>query len=379
MGNILKAAGVGLAALLIVLAALFGAAAFARLVVQKQHEAAAEIGGPHGVREAGYVKIGGIEQWVEIRGRDRRNPALLFLHGGPGVPLGPVAYSLLADLEKDFVVVQWDQPGAGRTYGRSGPPPPEHMSLQQFERDTIELSQHLTQRLGKDRIGLVGASAGSAFGLMAAHDRPDLYYAYVGTGQVISMNAAEALAYEHVRRAAIEAGDGKALADLDRIGSAPYADFEDSLVLRRWMTAYGSPSERRFNDQWRLLATMLTAPGYRLMDFRDMLAGSEHTAKVMIPKYAGFDARRLGPEFQTPLVFMQGSEDLITPTALVREFLAKVEAPTEMLIVFPGGGHTAILEAPAEFRRQLVQHVKPLAAHRPTEDRSQVDGGKPTS
>lgn len=39
---------------------------------------------PNGIQEGMYVKIGGIDQWIQIRGEDRDNPVILFVHGGPG-------------------------------------------------------------------------------------------------------------------------------------------------------------------------------------------------------------------------------------------------------------------------------------------------------
>ena len=38
----------------------------------------------NGIDEGRYVAIGDIQQWITIRGENRDNPVLLFLHGGPG-------------------------------------------------------------------------------------------------------------------------------------------------------------------------------------------------------------------------------------------------------------------------------------------------------
>lgn len=70
---------------------------------------------PNGIDEANYVKIGGLEQWITIRGEDRKNPVLLLLHGGPGDATNPWGYAGFRNWLKYFTVVQWDQRGAGRT------------------------------------------------------------------------------------------------------------------------------------------------------------------------------------------------------------------------------------------------------------------------
>jgi predicted alpha/beta-fold hydrolase len=75
---------------------------------------------PEGVKEELFVPIGGIDQWITIKGGNRNNPVVLFLHGGPGDALSPFADAMFAGWEKDFTLVPWDQRGAGRTYGKSG-------------------------------------------------------------------------------------------------------------------------------------------------------------------------------------------------------------------------------------------------------------------
>jgi pimeloyl-ACP methyl ester carboxylesterase len=77
---------------------------------------------PNGIDEGEYVEIGGIKQWITIRGEDRRNPVLLFLHGGPGDATNPWSYGVMRLWSKAFTLVQWDQRGAGRTLGVSGGP-----------------------------------------------------------------------------------------------------------------------------------------------------------------------------------------------------------------------------------------------------------------
>ena len=137
-----------------------------------------------GIDEASFISIGGIEQWVTIRGQDRANPVLLVLHGGPGDVTNPWTFALFAPWEKHFTVVQWDQRGAGRTFSRTGPTVAPTMTLDRMAEDGFELLDYLRKHLGKDKIIVVGHSFGSIIGLRMVRARPDLFYAYVGTGQV---------------------------------------------------------------------------------------------------------------------------------------------------------------------------------------------------
>ncbi len=172
---------------------LFGAAGFpAALLIQRklrQARAAAElqIESACGIVEKRFVRIGGIEQWIEIRGEDQNNPALLFLHGGPGC-----SYSIftphLRSWEKHFTIIQWDQRGGGKTYARMGARRSGEISFEQLTRDALEVVEYLRTRLGKKRIFLLASSLGSTFGLQVVRRRPELFYAYIGTDQNVGMH-----------------------------------------------------------------------------------------------------------------------------------------------------------------------------------------------
>jgi pimeloyl-ACP methyl ester carboxylesterase len=103
------------------------------------------------VSEEMFVQIGGIPQWITIKGDDRNNPVLLFLHGGPGDALSPLADAMYAGWEKDFTLVQWDQRGAGRTYSKNGPSIEPTMTVERMAQDGIEVAEFLTKHLHKKK------------------------------------------------------------------------------------------------------------------------------------------------------------------------------------------------------------------------------------
>jgi pimeloyl-ACP methyl ester carboxylesterase len=124
------------------------------------------------VDEAGFVTIGGIPQWVLVQGRDCANPVVLILHGGPGNPNTPFAQTLFGGWAGEFTVVQWDQRGAGKTFGASRPTEDEPLTIEQMTRDGLAVAQHLTQRLGKRKLILMGGSWGSALAVHMLQARP---------------------------------------------------------------------------------------------------------------------------------------------------------------------------------------------------------------
>ena len=156
---------------------------------------------PNGIDEATYVEIGAIEQWITIRGENRNNPVLLFLHGGPGDATNPWGYAAFRSWLKYFTLVQWDQRGAGRTFGRNGASSASTITPDRMVQDGIELSELLKKRLHKDKILLVGHSWGSVLGFFMVKARPDLFSAFIGTGQVAAeFSRSSAVAYTTLAR-----------------------------------------------------------------------------------------------------------------------------------------------------------------------------------
>ena len=189
---------------------------------------------PNGIDEANYVKIGGLEQWITIRGEDRKNPVLLFLHGGPGDATNPWGYAGFRNWLEYFTVVQWDQRGAGRTFGRNGAAAASTITIERMVEDGVELTELLSKRLQKDKIVLVGHSWGSILGVLMAKARPELFYAYLGTGQVADPTRNYAVAHAALVERASRERNSRALQELNEVGPPPYKKGKGFAVQRKW-------------------------------------------------------------------------------------------------------------------------------------------------
>ena len=179
------------------------------------------------ISEEQFIPINGLEQWITIKGA-RSKPVILFLHGGPGSVVSPYSDNLYKELEKDFVVVNWDQRGAARTFGRHAPDelPPSYLqanplTVEQMASDGIQVSEYLIKHLGKQKIILFGTSWGSVLGVTMATKRPDLYYAYVGHSQLVTPDD-DLLLYNNVYKLAKQNNDQESLKILDDLGTPPY-------------------------------------------------------------------------------------------------------------------------------------------------------------
>jgi len=141
-----------------------------------------------GIDSLEAVRIGGLDQWIHVRGEHTKNPVLLFLHGGPGAALIGVAGPFQTPWEKHFTIVQWDQRGAGKTYARNDRELQRRtMTVRQMQQDTLDMANYLRRRFEREKIVVLGASWGGVPGLWLAHEHPDVVAAYVGVGQAVDL------------------------------------------------------------------------------------------------------------------------------------------------------------------------------------------------
>ncbi len=182
------------------------------------------ISAPNGIDEAKYLRVGGIDQWVTIRGENRDNPVLLVLHGGPGDATNPWGYAGFRTWLKVYTVVQWDQRGAGRTLGRNGRDSAQTVSIDRLVQDCVELAGALRTSLRKDKIILLGHSWGSVLGALAAKAKPEVFEAFVGTGQVGDPARSYHVAFDALLAKARAVGEARAVRELEEVGPPPYKD-----------------------------------------------------------------------------------------------------------------------------------------------------------
>jgi pimeloyl-ACP methyl ester carboxylesterase len=298
------------------------------------------------------VEIGGIQQWVLIRGQDMANPILLYLHGGPGNPEMPLAAAASPYLEEYFTIVHWDQRGAGKTYSPSTPK--ESMNIEQFVADTKELTEYLQKRLNQSDVYLLGHSWGALIGLKTVSEYPDLYRAYIGMGQFIDSAVNERMAYSFVFSAAEQAGDQKTLSTLSALGMPPYAQLQDLAVLKGKVTQYGGSFYGETSWLNGITARMLRAKEYTLLDYLRFVAGSRFSA-VLMDEVVQFDMFAAVTEVPVPVYFFSGEHDYMTCTERVEEYFQFLCAPHKEHIVFARSAHNPVYEEPERFANELLR------------------------
>jgi pimeloyl-ACP methyl ester carboxylesterase len=328
---------------------------------QKRNVQKYAVTGSNHIDESAYIKIGGIDQWVTIRGQDRNNPVLLILHGGPGDVTNPWGYAYFYEWEKYFTVVQWDQRGAGRTLEKSGESIAPTITIDRMAQDGIEVSEYLREHLNQEKIALVGHSWGSLLGLLMAKARPDLFFAFVGTGQVPSSSKeANLVAYGLALQWAQWAKNVEALADLKRIGPPPYENGTGGWgVLYKWRNACEGPARDIFLASTLYYA--LSQPGYTLSDYNYSQDSQVISGEALFDQITNLDHKRLEGRFNVPIIVIQGEHDCTTPMELAKKYLNSISAPHKDFVVIPGEGHFAAFIKSDEFLKDLIGRVRPLA------------------
>jgi pimeloyl-ACP methyl ester carboxylesterase len=331
-----------------------------RAVRQHRNAKALAIRTPNGIEESMFVKIGGIDQWVQIRGENRDNPALLIVHGGPGssyVPFTPTIRSW----ERYFTVVQWDQRGSGKTYGRNESTGGGDMTIDRMAQDGIEVTEFVRKRLHKKGVILLGHSWGTILGVPMVQRRSDLFYAYVGTGQIVDMVRNEAVSYDMVLKRVRATADEKAIKKLEDIGPPPYRDLSTWFVKQKLIAETAPAIADGLFLEETFYTAALFAPNYSLKDSYDFFAATYYSGTTLMKELMSYDAGRLGVKFETPMFLFQGESDVNTPTKLVEEYFATIEAPKKELVLLRGCGHMAIFSKSDVFLNELVARVRPLA------------------
>ena len=300
------------------------------------------------IHEQKFILINGIEQWVTIKG-ERTKPVILFLHGGPGSPMSPYSDSLFKDWERDFIIVQWDQRGTGKTYGKNAPEEltPEYLksnllTVEQMTSDGIQLSEYLIKSLGKSKIILFGTSWGSVLGIKMATKRPELFYAYIGHSQIVNPSNDLTL-YDRVYQMAQKTNDTESLEMLNTLGKPPYSSAKDIGKLSRVVKKYERLNSIPAPPFW-----FIESPDYaNARDNQHRADGDDYSfINYMGDKGIGLQSMRStidlindNLEIKIPIYLIQGEEDLLTPKERTKEYFDKLKAPQKKYFLLPKTAH----------------------------------------
>jgi proline iminopeptidase len=318
---------------------------------------------PQGIDRLEKVRIGGIEQWVSVRGVDRRNPVLLYIHGGPGYVSMPMSWWSTRGWEEYFTVIQWDQRAAGKTHLLTDPKVvAATLTNERMIGDAEEMAEWARKTLGKGKIFVLGHSYGSYLGLKVALRHPDWLYAYIGVAQVANMLQSERLGWEFAMNAARQEGNAQAIHELESI--APYpahgrpSPIEDTYVERKWMTYYGGAmAYRKSNDAETDLSYL--SPDYTDDEIRHLWDGNAFETPYLLPGMLA--ERTTATKLDVPVILFEGRHDKNVNASVSAEWFAQVKAPAKQLVWFEHSAHLMITEEPGKTLVSLLRYARPIA------------------
>jgi pimeloyl-ACP methyl ester carboxylesterase len=298
------------------------------------------IHGPNSIASLERIHIGGVDQYILVRGNDSSLPVLLFLHGGPGMPAMYLAHAFQLELEKDFVVVQWDRRAAGKSYREDIT---STLTTEQLLADTVELTNVLRARFHQNKIYLVGHSWGTYLGMLAIARHPELYRAYVGIGQLARSSPIAGIRDEYIRQSASRMGDQDAIKELEEKG----ASVRETLLFKFGGELHNAKSFMP------LLLTGLAAPEYSLRDARNIPKGVSLYSRNFIYNSISGELMDVITQVEIPVYFFTGRYDYCDPFALTEQYFSKINAPEKHIVWFEESAHFPFYEEPTVFARQM--------------------------
>lgn len=318
---------------------------------------------PAGIQESYEVPVGGIKQWVYVRGQDTANPIILFVHGGPASPIAPVMWMFQRPIEEYFTVINYDQRASGKTYRTNDTTGlGKTIHIQQYVSDAIELATFIKTKYKKRKVILIGHSWGTIVAMKAALQRPDLFYAYVGIGQVINVMDNERISFEYGIQEATRLKNDTALKELTSI--APYPGKEPVtreriIIARKWPQYYGGLSAYRTEPIYFFDGPLLS-PDYSSNDVTAIDQANLFTLGRILPEFLSVDFKQV-KAFPIPVLMFMGRHDYTTPSVPTNSWLKNVKAPFKKGIWFEHSAHLIPLEEPGKMLMSLVEYVRPLS------------------
>jgi pimeloyl-ACP methyl ester carboxylesterase len=310
---------------------------------------------PDSIAEIGYRHLGGLDQWVMIRGENIANPPLIFLHGGPGFSEMRLFRHFNAPLEKSFTVVNWDQRGTGKSFDRKIPK--SSMTVEQFITDLDELVDAVSKRLGKNKVTIFGHSWGSALGVLYAARFPEKVAAYVGSGQIGDWPAGELLSYAYVLAEVERRNNRKAIKELRAIGMPPHTA-KKLWVQRTWLDRVeGHPGGMSL---WKFERIILSGPESSIFDLPNTLRGFPFSLDAMWAEVSALNLIKAVPALQMPVFFFLGRRDHQVPADASLAYFDVLTAPSKRLIWFEESRHEPFVDEAVKFNATMEEFVRPV-------------------
>ena len=307
------------------------------------------------ISEKTFLSIGGITQGMFIKSKNRKNPVLLYLHGG--IPDYFLAEKYPTGLEEYFTVVWWDQRGAGLSYHSDIPS--ETLNLDQMISDTKEVTNYLRSRFGQEKIYLMGRSGGSYIGIQAAANSPELYHAYIGVAQMSNQLESERLAYKFLLKNYRQTGNRKMLRKLEAFPVTDVIPPEYLKLRDRTMHSLGVGTTHHMKSVVSgLFIPSLAHREFTLKEKYGLWRGkSESGVHPLWNSIIKTDLAQQTDKLNIPVYFFHGIYDYTVSYPLAKDYFEVLEAPKKGFYTFKNSAHSPHFEEPRRVKEIFINDI----------------------
>jgi pimeloyl-ACP methyl ester carboxylesterase len=309
------------------------------------------------ISEKVFVNINSVEQGMFIKSKDATHPVLLYLHGG--MPDYFLTQKYPTGLEDYFTVVWWEQRGSGISY--SADISPETMTLNQMISDTLEVTNYLRHRFGKEKIYLMGHSGGTFIGIQAAAQAPELYYAYIGVAQMSNQLESERLAYEYMLEQFKENGNKEMVRKLEAAPVTMTGGIPDAYLAVRdpAMHSLGIGTTHDMDSVLTgIFIPSLQSRDYTLSEKVNTWRGKANSGVAPLwDDFLATDLSKEVTELSIPVYFFEGIYDYTCSYTLAKEYFDQLKAPIKGFYTFEQSAHSPLFEEPEKMLKILQEDV----------------------
>lgn len=311
------------------------------------------------ISEKIHVYINGVKQGMFIKSRNKTNPVLLFIHGGPSMPEYFLTQNYPTGLEDNFTVCYWEQRGAGLSY--SSDIPSETFTVEHLITDTLDVTNYLRKRFGQEKIYLMAHSWGSFIGIQAAACAPEMYVAYIGIAQISRPLESEKLAYKYMVEQYTIAGDKRMVQKLEKfpiteLETVPnsYRSLRDEAMHKLGIgTMHNMKSvvSGIFLPSWKF-------PEYTLREKINIWRGKWSAYSINLwNQMIATDLTAKVPKLNIPVYFFHGIHDYTCSYALAKDYFEELQAPLKGFYTFERSAHSPLFEEPEKMQNILKKDV----------------------
>jgi pimeloyl-ACP methyl ester carboxylesterase len=310
------------------------------------------IDGENAIAELIKVDLNGESHWINIRGVDQNADVLLFLAGGPGGSQLAAVRHELPELESEFVVVGWDQPGSAKTFNLG-----KNLEVTDYIKDGLALTEYLCERFDKEKIYIVGESWGSALGVMMASERPERFHALVSAAQMVDFLETELIDYSKALELSTLKGDTDKMIKLLENGAPPYFGDDVTWKIAEYISYLGHEMDNNpkiSNSGYDTLRDIFSTE-YGIIDKINYVRGIIQTFNRIYPQLYDMDLRVSYRTLHVPIKFIIGRHDINAPSELSEDYFSKLSAPSKEWVWFENSGHSPWINEADKFVDEIIK------------------------